>query len=278
MANDVIKDIVEVDELREETEITYTPAILALTKTEEHPIDVDVVNLKSLDLSTSSVNPKVLTEGQTEVHHIKVGEKKSTFYIVIRGNKIYQSGLRGRNQLSKVHNDVIFEYSKIWDKAAMNGANGNNGIFGTKDKNAVLKDSVAISNVNGLVEALTDIKLDMENLGSQDILIYVYGRALQKYLGSLTSSQETPLLKVLEEAYPGATFVNVPTEVSPANLNGFVVIARNLVTLHTSVYPDVQNTGYNDENNYEWANYIMGSTHVSVDKKGALVNQPITLS
>ena len=94
---------------------------------------------------------------------------------------------------------------------------------------------------------------------------------------------ETVVQKLMEDKFSDkdVRFVIVPSMVLPASLasaNGIVVVSQNSTVLEMCQEPDVRSNGTNDEDDYYWANYTVGSVQVSAEDEGGIIAQPITFA
>ena len=87
----------------------------------------------------------------------------------------------------------------------------------------------------------------------------------------------------MEDKFTNRTvrFVEVPSLVLPSSLasaNGIVVVSQNSAVLEMCQEPDVRSNGTNDEDEYYWANYVVGSVQVSAEDEGGIIAQPLTFA
>lgn len=286
MSTDFQTEIKSKEEYLATADLTFTPSILKIRKVNKSPMDgIEKITFKRLDVEKDNITAENMTTGQTEVAHIKVGEAKKTFNKYIEGAQISQSYRNGEaNKLGEVHSKVLRQYFKMWDMAGMDGKNGNNGVFNSKDPMAIKNDSESISGadneakLNALIGVISAMKEQVsDNTASSDILLYVYGKELKQFM-----DQRLPNLgsvrSIVKETWPEAELHEI-SGVSTANKgNGLVAISQGLVTLNYVAMPDLGDQGTDNRAKEYWADYAMGAIMVDVEEKGALIEQPLTFA
>ena len=172
----------------------------------------------------------------------------------------------------------------MWDQMGLDGANGNNGVFNTKDEMAIKNASTAINGadneakLNALIGVISAMKEQVsDNTASNDILLYVYGKELKQFM-----DQRLPNLgsvrSIVRETWPEAELHEI-SGVSTANKgNGLVAISQDLVSLNYVAMPEIGDQGTDNRAKEYWADYAMGSIMVDVEEKGALIEQPLTFA
>ena len=162
----------------------------------------------------------------------------------------------------------------------------------SSDPNRITETSVAIpaptgtgwNQIKALGDVFTQLILDVDKYtGDRDLVVYYYGESLIKLLKSITESNETVVQKLMEDKFTNRTvrFVEVPSLVLPSSLasaNGIVVVSQNSAVLEMCQEPDVRSNGTNDEDEYYWANYVVGSVQVSAEDEGGIIAQPLTFA
>lgn len=293
MATDFREQVKTVEEFRDATSFLYTPVAMALKNVARYSAqDADVRKFSTFDVEKDSIKAEILTTEQTEKHAIKGKTSDRVFNIYLAGAKATVSFLNKNVNLQKSHDKVIREYLKVWDKWALGGDRGNNGLLVSNDPNRVSLTSHEIPVASGtgwnqikdLGDVFTTLALTVDQYtGDRDLVVYVYGEQLVKLLKSITESNETVVQSLMEQKFTDKTvrFVIVPSLVLPASLasaNGIVVCSQNSTVLEMCQEPDVRSNGTNDEDDYYWANYTVGSVQVSAEDEGGIIAQPITFA
>lgn len=287
MPTDIIEGLKTREEYLETVQLSYTPVALAIESQIKHDVaGAETINFRQLDIEKDSVVAENLTAGQTEVAHIKAREGVKKFYKVLKGAKITQSVRNfGINKIPSLISKIIREYSQIFDKFALYGEDGNNGIITTTDKNAVANASVEIdvtaaateqAIMNSIVKAVSAVKRQVSNFtASQNVLVYMYGADLLSALDTVTYNGKN-VREALEAAWPQANFIEVPGLVTVGNEQGIVAISQGLVEMNYTKIPTMDDDGYNPEFKYFWADFEIGSVMIDVREHGALIKQPMT--
>lgn len=293
MATDFREQVKTVEEFRDATSFLYTPVIMALKNVNRYDAkDADLKKFKTFDVDKDSIKAEILTTEQTEKHAIKGKTSERVFNIYLGGAKATVSFQNKNVNLQKSHDKVIRGYSQIFDRWALGGDRGNNGLLVSSDPNRITETSVEIpassgtgwNQIKALGDVFTQLILDVDKYtGDRDLVVYYYGESLIKLLKSITESNETVVQKLMEDKFTNRTvrFVEVPSLVLPSSLasaNGIVVVSQNSAVLEMCQEPDVRSNGTNDEDEYYWANYVVGSVQVSAEDEGGIIAQPLTFA
>lgn len=281
--------ILEKEEYLNNARIMYAPVILALQNKEFHNVDVSKAKFKEINVDSDSIVAEILTKEATEKAHIKARGMEKSFNIFVKGAKFIKSLADGAVvDLQKVHNKVLREYMILFEKDALHGDGGNNGLLTSNDPfyKTEANHEIPASEGNGfnrvqdLNGLMNDLKLKVANAtSSSDVKIFVYGDALIRLLGSITQDNETTVRDILKKAYPEAMFIEIPSlAIKPEDGNGFVVVSDDATTLHLTTEPTIKKQGENEEDEYYYANYITGSVQVTPDLEGAIIKQPVTFA
>lgn len=289
MATDARTGILEKEEYLNNARIMYSPVILALQNKEFHNFDVSKVKFKEINVEEDSIVAEILTKEATEKKHIKARGLDKTFNVFVKGAKFIKSMADGAIvDLQKVHNRVLREYMILFEKDALHGDGGNNGLLNSNDAFYVTNNNHQIPAVSGTgfnrvqdANALINtLKLQVSSAtSSSDVKIFVYGDDLISFLGSITQDNETSVREILQKAYPEAMFIEIPSlALNAGDGNGFVVVSDDATTLHLTTEPTIKKQGENEEDEYYYANYITGSVQVTPDLMGAIIKQPVTFA
>lgn len=293
MATDFREQVKTVEEFRDATSFLYTPVVMALKNVNRYDAkDADMKKFNTFDVEKDSIKAEILTTEQTEKHAIKGKTSERVFNIYLGGAKAKVSFLNKNVNLQKSHDKVIRGYSQIFDRWALGGDRGNNGLLVSSDPNRITETSVTIPAASGtgwnqikaLGDVFTKLILDVDKYtGDRDLVVYYYGESLITLLKSITESNETVVQKLMEDKFTNreVRFVEVPSLVLPSSLasaNGIVVVSQNSAVLEMCQEPDVRSNGTNDEDEYYWANYVVGSVQVSAEDEGGIIAQPLTFA
>lgn len=287
MATDVITGLKTIEEYVRNINFSYTPISNELNLKLKHDATSDVaVNFRRLDVDNDNIVAENLTAGQTEYAHIKAREQVKTFGKYVKGAKIIQSVRNfDFNRIPDVISKIIRQYSVMYDQQALFGEAGNAGLWNSTDPNAINNAATNIdvsgdplTVANNIIGAIAGLKRQVSDYtASRDVLVYVFGSALNEQLDKIIYNGQS-MWEVLRNTWREARFIPVPGLVTAGkDASGFSVVSQDLVALNWTKVPELDSMGYNQEDQYFWGNFQMGSTMVDVREYGALINQPITL-
>lgn len=294
MATDFREQVKSVEEIRDATTFLYTPVAMALSTKQRYDVSAaDEHKFQTFDVVKDSVKAEILTTEQTEKHHIKGRTSQRVFNLYLAGAKAIVSFRNKYMNLQKANDKVIREYSILFDRWAMLGDRGNNGLLQSTSENYITNNNVQIpaavddgwNQVQAMSNTFTSLLLQIdETTGDGDVIVYIYGKQLASFMASLTKNRETVIRTLMEQKFEGKNvrFIGVPAIVLKGtaleNANGIVVVSDNLTTFEYTQEPTVRSNGTNEEDEYYWANYVVGSNQVSPDEYGAIIKQPITFA
>lgn len=296
MATDVRQQVKTVEEIRNATVFLYDPVIMLIkNKVRYDANEADMRKFQTFDVEKDSIRAEILTAEQTEKAHIKSKTSLRTFNIYLAGAKAMVSFRNKNVNLDKTNNQVIRGYLQLFDKWGLGGDRGNNGLLSSTDANYITNTAVTIpaiatgsddnwAQVSALSDAVTALLRQVDRYtADNELIVYVYGEKLQALMESVTKRNETVVQTLIEEKFRGRNvrLKAIPSLVMPAamaNDNGFVVVSQNVTTLEYTREPSVESNGVNDEDQYYWANYILGSVQVSPDELGGVIKQPLTFA
>jgi hypothetical protein len=69
----------------------------------------------------------------------------------------------------------------------------------------------------------------------------------------------------------------LPAQVTPASNHGWMIVNKDQINTHYTRLPGIKSQGSNDEKEYDWFNFLFGSTMVECLASGAIIRQPATL-
>lgn len=294
MATDFREPVKTVEEIRESTVFSYSPVIMAIkNKRKYDPKEADQRKFQQFDVEKDSIRAEILTAEQTERAHIKGSIGEHIFNVYLAGAKAVISFYNKFTNQVRANNKVIREYLRIFDRWGLGGNRGNNGLLVSTDPNYVTNESVEIpavpaaangdvwNQVQALNNVFTSLLLQVDaTTADNDLLVYVYGDKLNTLMASITKEGQAVVGRLMEEKFAGktVTFIKIPKAVMPTSMaddNGIVVVSNNLSVLEYAQEPTVKSSGENDENEYYWYNYVLGSVQVTPEELGAIIKQPL---
>lgn len=265
---------------------TYQPIypIFLTGKSQQYEREVGKIDFRRVD-AVGDIRARHITPKDTEIKQISVMEGKKTFKKYFLANQFRQSNLQDRQGAEEIIARVLDEHQIQADELLLTGDGSsmetvlNNGLFYSADPYYVLKQSYEIPLTDRLTAFHTkvvEIAAEADAVAGRKV-IFFYGNVLP-YFDSLYSSTQvafkSALQTVLGENY---SFVKIPSAVTPASANGFIVANLDQTKLHYTVLPELMDQGINAENMYYWFNFLMGSMMLEVLAPGGIIRQPTTL-
>lgn len=275
----------------EEFLIGYKPAYnpilpLFLSNAQQYTVEAGKIDFKRAD-TVGDIRAKMVGPKDTEMHQIHSKEGTKTFKKYFFGAQYIQSQLQDTKGYEDVIAQVLDEHNKQSDELFLLGEGTsastmtNNGLFWSADANYTLKTSYEVQkdaagvHLADLYSKVVSIVQEADEVDGQK-LVMVYGSdMIAKYNGLLTDTSSA-LSKVLTDALPGIAFAKMPSAITPASTNGFIVVNLDQVKLHYTLLPAIKGQGINDEKMYAWTNFLMGSSMLEVLASSGVIRQPVT--
>lgn len=266
----------------------YTPVYqpiypLFLSKAQQYAPEVGKHDFRRI-ATVGDIRGKHITPKDTEIRQVAVMEGKKSFKKYFLANQYVQSNFQDRQGIEEVVAQVLDEHQIQMDELFLlgEGTSGsdviNSGLFWSGDANYTLETSTEIASSGRLVDLHTKIvatAAKADQLAGRKVLI-LYGNVLP-YFRSLHSEAARAFRAVLQEALPGYSFVELPTSVTPASSNGWIVANMDQCKLHYTKLPELLAQGQNEEKMYYWFNFLMGSSMLEVLALNGVIRQPSTL-
>lgn len=297
MATDTREPVKTVEEIRESTQFSYSPVIMAIKNKKKYdPKEADQRKFQQFDVEKDSVRAEILTTEQTERAHIKGSTSEHLFNLYLAGAKAVISFYNKFVNQERANNKVIREYLRLFDRWGLAGDRGNNGLLISSDPNYISNANVEIpaipaaangdawNQIQALGNVFTSLLLQVDaNTADNELLVYTYGDKLNTLMASFTKEGQAVVRRLMEEKFSSKTvsFIDIPKAVLPASMandNGIVVVSNNLTVLEYAQEPTVKSSGENTEDEYYWYNYVLGSVQVSPEELGAVIKQPLTFA
>lgn len=292
MPSDVREQLKTIEEYKEGMTFTYNPIVNKITTKNKYDAkSVDVAKFTQIDIEKDSVRAELLTTEQTEKAAIKGKTSQRSFNVAVAGATMTLSFRSKNASMQGFHNKVMREYSKLFDTWGIGGQFGNNGLIISSDPNYVTNTSVEIpvpgtsdfDDVSAMSDLMTTLKLQVDaNTASKNLLVYLYGSDLITKWNKITRENETVVSKLMKEKFADRTveFVEIPSVVLPASVtgNGFVIVCADVASMDYCQIPDIESQGSNEEKQYFWANYIIGSLQINPEEYAGIIKQPVTFA
>lgn len=266
---------------------SYIPLVgLFLARGKQYTIEEGKLNFKRIE-AIGDLEAKHFGAKDTEMHliHAKEGSKVYSKYFFAA--KYIQSALQSQEGVDSLKGQVLDIHNKQADRLFLTGEGTdndtvkNNGLFFSKDPNfsaiasyEVEKDSAG-NHLSDLYEKVMEI-YERANVVEGEKMILFYGVNTLKKLNGLFTETKTSLSKTLRDALPGVAINKIPVAVTPANAEGFLVVNMSQIDLHYTTLPIVRGEGVNEENEYVWTNFLLGSFMVDVKAADGICKQDVT--
>lgn len=266
---------------------TYVPLLpLFMSKAKQYSIEEGTLNFKRVD-AVGDLRSKIFGSKDTEIHQIQAKDSKKVYKKYFFASQFVQSNLQSSEGYADVVAQVLNEHNKQADELFLSGAGTannnviNNGLFFSGDDNFVEKSSYEVQkdaaddHLADLYQKMVSIVQEASDVDGQK-LVLVYGDAMIAKYNGLFVETKNPFSDVLSKALPGVSINKIPKAVTPSGANGFIVVNMDQIMLHITTLPIVRKNGINDEKEYAWTNFLMGSTMLEVLALGGVIKQPVT--
>lgn len=287
MTNKIVMRTVE--EFLADYKPVYVPIlpIFISAVSQAYAVEAGKVNFTRLE-AVGDLRAKMIGPKDTEVHQVGAKESKKTFSKYFFGAQFIQSIFQDRQGYEDVVAQVLEENNKFADELLSLGEGTdaasakNAGLYWSQDANYVLKTSVEVAKASDgthVADLYAQIIAAIETARQIDgqIVVFLYGDVITKF-NQLFGATSRPLSSVLADAAPNVSFIKLPSNMVPGSAHGFIVVNMDQVKLHYTTLPTVQNQGTNEEKNYAWTNFLVGSMMLEVLVSGAITRQPVTFA
>ncbi len=282
----VLKDV---DQFMADYRPIYQPILpLFLPKSVQYNEEVGKLNFKRIE-AVGDIRAKHITPKDTEIRQISVNEKSKTFKKYFLYNQFVLSEFQDQGNVADVTSQVLDEHWKHADELFLLGEGTsasnmiNNGLFWSNDSNYTLEssDEVALdAGDNYLADLHSRVLASTEtaDLVAGRKLIMFYGtNILPLYNALYPNSQKAFKASLSEVLGSNYSLTKMPASITPASADGWIVVNLDQVKLHYTKLPGIHKQGINDEKNYAWWNFLLGSMMLDVLAANGIVRQPVTL-
>lgn len=277
-----------VEEFMADYTSVYTPIYpLLMGRSVQYPRDVSEVTLRRVetfgDIRSGRITPK-----DTGMKQIAVGEGRRTYKKYFLGSQFIISSFQNSEGIDDVTRQVLDEHHRQFDELVLLGDGAslgtqiNNGLHFSSDPNYTLNSSAEIKSgtsdtrlLDFHAKVMTTAE-EADRVAGSKIIIF-YGSDIIPLVNSLYASGRA-FRESLQSAL-GSEFsiMSLPTDTNLAGGQGWTIVNRDQVKFHYSVLPELMARGVNEEKNYAWSNFLMGSAMVEVTAPGGIIRQPATL-
>ena len=268
---------------------SYNPIMpLFMDNAKQYPVEVGQADFKRAS-AVGDLRGRVITPKDTEIFQIGASMGQKSFKRYFFGAQFIQSELQSREGYEGVVAEVLDEHNKQNDELFLTGDGTsagtvlNNGLFWSADPNYVLNGSDAIAagtdgtHLSDLYSTMVSL-IETANEVDGQKLVMVYGSAMIGKFNGLFAASDTPFSEVVSKALPAVSFAKMPASITPAGTNGMIIVNLSKTKLHYTLLPTVKGQGINEEKQYAWTNFLMGSSMLEVLAPGAVTRQPFTFA
>lgn len=265
----------------------YTPAYnsimpLFLGNSAAYSLDMSLVKLNSIDV-VGDVRSKRFSPKDTEFKQIAVAAGSKNYNKYYFASQYLQSTMQDNEGYERIVAQVLDEHAKQADEVFVTGDGQsdatvkNNGLLYSMDPNYTKNASVLTSTLSAIYQQIVN-QVEEANAVDGEKLVLTYGSLMIAQYNSLFSGTNTPFSKTLADGLSGVQIAKLPTSITPAGQNGFLVINRPKTKLHYTTLPKVDDAGIEAKTKTAWTNFIAGSSMLEPQAKGAIIRQPLTFS
>lgn len=228
------------------------------------------------DIRNRRIDPK-----STEVHQIHSTEGVKTFHKYFDASQYIQSSLQDTKGYETVKGQALDEHNLQFDEMLMDGGGINNGLIVSSDANHTTNSSYEIKKDAGgkyfadMYDKMSEV-LEAANRLQGDKLVFVMGDKTIKNFNSLSSTTDTPLSKLIQDAFPEFSFNKMSDRLNAAGREGLLIVNLDQIRVNYIYTPAIDGEGVNEEKRYIWTNFLSGSSMVDVRNKGGVTYQPFT--
>ncbi len=268
----------------------YTPIYqpiypLFLGKSQQYAAEVGKLDFRRLD-TVGDIRAKHITPKDTVMAQFGAMEGTKSFKKYFLANQFTVSSLQDRQGLEDVTAQVLDEHQKQADDLLLLGEGTsdstmvNNGLFWSGDANYTLETSTGIAVSSRLYDFHAKVIVTAQKANQvpgRKVLMF-YGADIAPFFNSLYDTAAKAWKVALQEVLgPEYSVVYLPTAVTPAGANGWLIANLDQCKLHYTLLPQVLANGINEEKMYYWSNFALGSMMLEVLAPDAVVRQPATL-
>jgi hypothetical protein len=277
-----------VEEYLNDYQPIYSPIYpLFMKNALKHENKVAKYNFKRVE-AVGDLYSKHITPKDTEIKQFGIQEGAKSFKAYFQAIQFTISHLQENADYNQVVQQVLDAHNVQMDSLFLTGEGSsnstmiNNGLFWSADANFTEEGSTAIA--SGTDARLADLHAKMvvtaqkANQVAGEKVMIVYGSNILPLFNGVYPSSAVAFKSVLGEVLKGYNFIELPEASTPSSSHGWIVANLDQVKLHYTQIPVMLSNGSNNENMYDWFNFLKGSTMLEVLAKNAVIKQPATLA
>jgi len=262
---------------------SYIPLFPIITKTKKYDEIIGEVKLQSSSI-IGDAKARAINAQDTEWKHAKSGVKSKLFKKFFSGIKYIVSGFIDNSDYQRNSDELLDINVMEFDKNVFRGR-GNNGLWLSSDPDFIanaIKNLPANPTVDDWKVMFDDlIEQSEQTLGNVAKVFVLVGVAASR-IGKFVPNTATTFAQAITDAYK-ATDKNITITTAPANLvdageSGVLLLTPSHILHRYTALPHIRDNGFNREDAYTWSSLIYGSSMIDVEKKGAIIKQPIAFA
>lgn len=260
---------------------TYNPMYpLFLANGVQYDTTVGTQNLRRLN-AMGDIRAKHITPKDTEIKQIGSAESLKTYKKFYLMNQYVESSFQDQRGQEEVISQALDEHQKQADEILL-GDGINSGIYTSTDSNYLTESSkeVAVADSSHLPDLYAKVLAEAaiaDDLDGRKLLIFYGSTVAAKYSGLFVNAARS-FSSVLADGLPSYEIMQMPTAVTPNGANGFLIINMDQIKLHWTLLPQLKSQGFNEEKEYYWFNFALGSMMVDVKTQNGIIKQPLTFA
>lgn len=260
----------------------YSPIwSLFLKNAVQYTAEVGKQNFREIQ-TVGDIRTKRITPKDTELKQIAVAEGTKTFLKYFDMNQFVQSSFQDQTGVEDIIRQVLDEHNRQADDRLL-GDGTNSGLYTSTDVNYLLQSSYEVKkgSDSDYVADLYSKVLEQSILADQndgEKMVMFYGALMTPKVSALFKTAVKPFKEVLSAGLPSNYRIAVmPSDIVPTGSpNGFMIINLDQIRLHWTAMPQLKARGLNEEKEYYWFNFLLGSMMVDVRVNKAIIRQPTT--
>lgn len=260
------------------------PMFLGEGKARSYTIEDGKVDFKRVE-AMGDLRGRLFGSKDNEMRIINAREATKGFKKYFLAAKYIQSRLQDRRGYEEVVAQVLDEHNKFNDELFLTGGGTqnsnvvNNGLFFSLDPNYQMKASAQVakgSDASHLHDLFTKVSTEVqaaEEFAGQKLVLF-YGDTTVGKTNALFVGTDNPFMTTLRETFDGVSFAKIPKGLVSGE--GYLVLNMDQIKTHYTTLPIIRSQGVNEEEEYTWTNFLMGSSMVEVLLKNGATKQPLT--
>lgn len=288
MATNKLGTVKSVEQFMSDYVPVYSPIYpLLMGKSRSYSEQVGKMDFRRME-AVGDIRAKHLLPKDTEISQISVKDGTKSFKKYFLGNQFIISTLQDQEGTEGVVSQVLDEHQKQFDEMVLLGEGEdaastlNNGLYWSNDSNYVLETSAELPSANGYFPGLHSniitAAAKADRISGRKLIVF-YGSTVLPLWNGIYSTSSVPFKSATQQILgTNYSMAQLPTDITPAGESGYMIINLDQVMLHYTTLPALKKQGTNEEKEYNWFNFLMGSAMLEVLASSAVIRQPLTLA